>query len=234
MGILMVKDNGDQQIRDKHRKYDCVYAKVHEKAQPENYWGFRTIFNLYEPMEGDNVLDIGCNTGEFCYLLTKKCNVISKGIDVNQDAIFIAKHKYLKLDFEAKSLFGVNDKERYDAVYMLHVIEHLEKPEKALGKIRGLLRENGKLVIVCPNKWAFVLKFTYWIRGEKFCYDPTHLYEFSPYSIRKILKEHDFKVKKIVTKPLGVPFLKYVSQNIAENFPAFLFGGYIFILAEKA
>lgn len=216
---------------EKWKDYGIDYAKEHEKEKPEDCLEFKNIFKLYKPHPSDKVLEIGCNTGEFCYLLKKKYDVIPIGIDINSSAISIAKEKYPDIDFQVKDIVDLDGE--YDTIYLLHVIEHLEDPKKALVKLKSMLTEAGELIVTCPNGWAYPSKIICWIRGKKFCYDPTHLYEFNPISLSKLLTNSGYSTNKIITSPRGIPYLHRISTTVYYSIPSFLFGDHIFCLARK-
>ena len=44
-----------------------------------------------------------------------------------------------------------NPVEKYDAIFLLHTLEHLEDPIKILQKTKLALKENGHLFLVVPN-----------------------------------------------------------------------------------
>lgn len=211
--------------------YNSDYAKDHEKMNPESYWEFKEIFKLYKPSYDDEILEIGCNTGEFCYLINDKFKVSPVGVDINNDAIDLALKKYPDLNFQNKDLFELEGK--YDAIYMQHVIEHIENPVEALKKLRNNLKKDGKLIITCPNNWAYLLKFIAWTQKQKFCYDPSHYHEFSPRSIIKTIKKANYNPIKLFTKPLGVPFINRVFPNSYYSMPSFYCGGHIFLIVQK-
>ena len=216
----------------KWNTYNLEYAKDHEKKNPNDYWEFKAIFDLYEPKSTDKILEIGCNTGEFCNLLKEKYNSETYGIDINKNAIRVAIDKYPKLNFQSKDIFELK-KERYDIIYMQHVIEHLKEPEKALIKLRKEnLNYKGKLIITCPNKWAYFLKIYAWRKKTKFCYDPTHISEFSPLTLSKLLKNAGYQKVRMFTKPLGSPFSSLISPNFYYSLPSWVFGGHIFLLCQ--
>ncbi len=211
------------------------YALDHEKKDPLNFWEFSEILSLCEPKSHSRVLEIGCNTGEFCHLLNSTADCYVKGIDINREAISIAHQKYAEIDFQAVDVMNLKESASYDAVYMQHVIEHLENPKEALLAIRNLLKGNGLLILSCPNKWAYLSKFTARLFFTQFCYDPTHLHWFSPASIRQLLTIAGFHIVKIKTKPMGIPAkgIPDFLQSIYYDLPAASFGAYIFVLACK-
>jgi 2-polyprenyl-3-methyl-5-hydroxy-6-metoxy-1,4-benzoquinol methylase len=211
--------------------YNRDYAKDHEKINPEVQGEFKEALKLCTPLLNEKILEIGCNTGEFCWLLKNKYNLEPEGIDINDEAIKIATKKYPEIDFKVKDFFDLDGK--YDVIYMQHVIEHMQEPEKAILKLKNLLNHRGKLVITCPNKWAYTSKLFCWLRKTKFCYDPTHVYEFNPIELSQLIKNAGFNQLKIRTKPLGIPFIYRISINIQYNLPAYLLGDFIFISVEN-
>lgn len=210
--------------------YNLEYAKDHEKDNPEFFGEFKEVLKLYSPFPKEKVLEIGCNTGEFCWLLEEKYKVVPTGIDINEKAIEIAKKKYPHINFYVKDLFDMSGK--YDVIYLQHVIEHIKEPDKAFLKINHLLNPGGKLIITCPNNWAYVTKLICWIRNEKFCYDPTHIYEFNPQELSQLVTDAGFNKLKVKTRP-GFPFVQRISINLQYKIPMYLFGDVIYILAEK-
>jgi|GEM_PF-5473437 len=44
--------------------------------------------------------DLGCGSGDFCYLLKSNFQVIPKGIDINKDKIETATRRYLYINSE--------------------------------------------------------------------------------------------------------------------------------------
>lgn len=228
--IIQFKTLCDNMDR-KTTSYDYDYAIDHKKEYPENHWEFEQILKLHTPSSNEKILEIGSNTGEFCYLLKKKFNVDPVGIDINSSAVSIAKHNYPDLTFYVEDLHNIEG--NYDVIYMQHVIEHIKNPVNALEKLKNNLNEDGKVILSCPNKWAYPTKFYCWTQKERFCYDPTHYHEFSPRSLVKVVAESGYKPIKLLTKDLTIPLLYRISPKIYYSIPAYLFGAFIFLKIEK-
>lgn len=216
---------------NKNNPYDFKYALDHKKEDPENHWQFQEILKLHTPLHNEKILEIGSNTGEFCYLLKKKFKVDPIGIDINSSAVSIAKDSYPDLNFHKQDLYNI--KESYDIIYMQHVIEHIKNPVDALKKLKNNLNDDGKVILSCPNKWAYPTKLVCWIQKRRFCYDLTHYHEFSPKSLIKIVNKAGYKHTKLLTKPLAIPLLFRISTRIYYSFPSYLFGEFIFLKIEK-
>lgn len=221
----------EKNLDERWNDYNHEYAKDHEKENPEVQGEFKEVLKLYTPLLNERVLEIGCNTGEFCELLSRKSNLVPIGVDINTDAIRIAKAKYPKLNFQVLDFFDLENK--FDVIYMQNVIEHLKNPEKALIKLENLLNPGGKLIITCPNNWAYTSKLFCWIMNRKFCYDPTHISEFNPSELSKLIGDAGFNILKIKTKPLGIPFIYRISIVLQYMIPSHVYGDFIFILSEK-
>lgn len=217
---------------DRNNPFDSKYALDHKKEDPENYWEFQQILKLHTPSDNEKILEIGSNTGEFCYLLKKKFNVDPVGIDINSSAVSIAKKNYPYLNFYRQDLFDIKGRS-YDLIYMQHVIEHIKNPIIALEKLKNNLNDGGKVILSCPNKWAYPTKLISWIQKERFCYDPTHYHEFSPRSLTKTVTDAGYKPIKLLTKALPIPLLYRISPRIYYLIPSYLFGAFIFLKIEK-
>lgn len=222
----------DNDVDVKWDEYNLCYAKDHEKKNPDINGEFIEVLKLHTPNINEKILEIGCNTGEFCNLLNKKYNLAPEGIDINVEAIKIAKKKYPDINFLVKDLFDLEGK--YDVIYLQHVIEHIKNPKKAILKLNNLLNPGGKLILTCPNHWGYPSKLFCLMRKTKFCYDPTHLFEFNPRELSHIIKDTGFNVLNIKTKPMGIPFIYKISISLQYMIPSFIFGDFIFVLAQKS
>jgi ubiquinone/menaquinone biosynthesis C-methylase UbiE len=125
------------------------------------------------------VLDVGCGEGKFLYRMYRKgWSVI--GLDFDQKAIAAARQRYGKFGFELlqtdlmTARFPENS---FDAVTMIHVIEHVSEPVAVLAEVKRILKPGGRLVSTTPNiqSWAHSVFGECW-RGLEI---PRHLQIFS-------------------------------------------------------
>lgn len=97
------------------------------------------------------VIDIGCGTGRFAYLATKKgANVL--GIDYSHQAIKIAKRKFRHPNLKFQQ-FDVNKKipGKYDVIVSIGTLEHMDDPFQILKQLKKNLKSRGKIIITAPN-----------------------------------------------------------------------------------
>ena len=110
--------------------------------------------------KGETVLDIGCGRGELVrQFALRKCKVVA--IDASLEAIKLAKETISQLPvelqknvrFECMKATDINFSEKFDAIFMTDILEHLYDWELKilLDKIKRMLTENGRLIIQTPN-----------------------------------------------------------------------------------
>jgi 2-polyprenyl-3-methyl-5-hydroxy-6-metoxy-1,4-benzoquinol methylase len=211
--------------------YNKSYAIAHEQ-DPFSYWEYKEIFRLFSPLQNSKILDIGCNTGDLLYLLYKKGYKDLEGLDLNNEAIVIAKKKVPAIKFSSASLESFYKKEEYDIIYALHIIEHFEEVNIFFNKIKELLKKDGICIISCPNRWAFFMRLECFLKGRKHDADPTHKQYFSIIDLKNECIKNGFKVLKYSTLPLDL-----LTQKILERknirVPALFLGGHNYMVIQK-
>lgn len=97
-------------------------------------------------------LEMGCFEGEFTKVL---CNIFSDVtvIEGSSDLIETAKNNNAKnsVTFINGFFESVDLDKKFDNIFLMHTLEHLEDPQLVLKKISGWLSDNGRLFLVCPN-----------------------------------------------------------------------------------
>jgi 2-polyprenyl-3-methyl-5-hydroxy-6-metoxy-1,4-benzoquinol methylase len=177
------------------------------------------------------VLDIGCAYGYFL----KLCDEIgceTYGIDISKYAIKQAKK-------ETKAKLFVHDVDKglpmfsndfFDLITMFDVIEHLTSPFLTLKEVYRILKPKGKLVITTPNINAidrFIKKFFGKEEEWHGYHDKTHLYLFTPLSLKFLVERSGFKTVKIETPFHPLPrFIQKIVNKLG-------LGGQIWLVGEK-
>jgi 2-polyprenyl-3-methyl-5-hydroxy-6-metoxy-1,4-benzoquinol methylase len=99
------------------------------------------------------VIDIGCGTGEFILFMKQK-GWDATGLELSAEAVEIARKMGLDVHNESVEAFQPKAEHRFDAVTMFHVLEHIPDPVGFLGRVKGLLSEDGMVVIQVPNDFS--------------------------------------------------------------------------------
>lgn len=158
-------------IPDNDRSFDFVAAE--EKLALEE------IVPLIE--NGEKVLDLGCGG--------KKIHEGVIGVDIRADGqmgVGANTDHPAKADIEADILNLPFEDGEIDAILAKHLFEHIIDPIEALNEWRRILKDNGKLVILCPD-------YRY---CEAISVDPSHVHAFTPASVESLLKLCDFHITR--------------------------------------
>lgn len=113
---------------------------------------FRIKIALKFLKAGMDVLDIGSGFGEIISFLPDGVNYT--GIEKNEYLFNFCKEKYPEKRFIPQDAEEVIQEieEKFDAVLLLSVIEHLKSPEDFLFKLKENIKERGKILIYTPSK----------------------------------------------------------------------------------
>ena len=96
-------------------------------------------------------LELGCYHGEFTKKIMQVYDDVSV-IEASDELIEIAKKNVgPKVKFILSTFEEVNLTEKYDCIFLMHTLEHLDKPVETLKLINSWLSDTGRLFLVVPN-----------------------------------------------------------------------------------
>ena len=203
------------------------------------YQMFEFVFPLIrrhvKVCRGMRVLDIGCAYG-YLLRLFDDVGCETYGIDISEHAIEqarkITKAKLYVWDVEnGLPMFQDNF---FDLITMLHVIEHLHSPYNVLKEMYRILKSRGKLIVGTPNLNAIARLLLKLIGREREWYgfrDETHIYLFTPLSLRFLIERCGFKVLAVEAPLMPLRKAPRIINKIIIN--KFNLGGTVFVIAEK-
>lgn len=100
------------------------------------------------------VLDVGCSEGFGTYLMGKECGW-AKGIDLNPEAISVAKSNFYEktVEFSLADVLKLDANVKFDAIVNFNAIEHLSTAENHLfwNSHLQLIKSEGLVIIGTPN-----------------------------------------------------------------------------------
>lgn len=150
------------------------------------------------------VLDLGCWAGRFGEKLQKEKNCFVVGVDINQEAIRLAKGRLKKA-----VLADLNNPEeikreigglKFDYITLVEVLEHLASPEKLLEVCGDFLGRNGRVIFSVPNIAFLPIRLGLllgWFEYQKLgILDDTHLRFFTHKSARKMAESCGYKIEQ--------------------------------------
>ena len=124
------------------RKYAYTFDSIHR----------RYMIRTFAPFLGQGrALELGSYKGEFTRLLLPFYNDLTV-IEASSDLVDEARMsvggnvRFIHSTFEAAEL-----PETFDAIFLIHTLEHLDDPVRVLRKIGAWLSDAGRLFLVVPN-----------------------------------------------------------------------------------
>ncbi len=165
---------------------------------------------------GRRLLDVGCSTGAFL-TVARDAGWAVQGLEIGvassehaRSALSLEVHRASLYDFAAAP-------GSFDAVALLEVIEHLERPAEALARIRGLLAADGLLLLTTPNFDSLYRRLfgnRWWVVN---CEDE-HIVLFNRDTLASMLGEQGFEVLEVSIRGLDL-------QGLAREAKRALRGG---------
>jgi O-antigen biosynthesis protein len=177
--------------------YTCEYSIESARYAPQNarldkYSRNRILIEWVGT--GKRVLEVGCSTGYMSQLM-KQRNCAVTGVEVDADAARCAANyceEVHVLDLNSPEWLTRFSENRFEAILLGDVLEHLVDPARVLTQMREVLAPNGSLVISLPNivHWETRLKvllgqFNYQSSGTL---DHTHLRFFTLKTARDLIE----------------------------------------------
>lgn len=175
---------------------------------------------------GGLLLDVGCGNGDRLFLL-KSLGWEVEGVDFDQSAVDVALSKGLLVytgELEAQQ-FSEN---RYDAIILHHLIEHVYEPVQLLQECYRIMKPGASLVAITPNNSSLSHRiFTKDWRGLE---PPRHLHIFNRNILERVAIESGFEIvssRTILTsiapiiqsyelKTIGKIAFRSIRQNVVE------------------
>jgi len=152
----MSKEHGPRRIYD--GDYPPLVQALSQIRRPEHnfhtaFWAFTEVLIPLGLKKGDQVLDVGCGTGQLGHWL-RYAGIQTAGLDINPAAIkggrarFGPEKQNLMLVADAQAGFPFSDK-TFEAVVSSDIFEHFQDEERALralGEMARVLKDGGRML----------------------------------------------------------------------------------------
>ncbi len=187
------------------------------------------IVELLQPKQGEEILDLGCGTGDLTEEIAKSGAVVT-GIDASSEMIKKARAKFPGLNIQVADAEDYRREEKFDAVFSNAALHWITQAEKVVETIEQILKPNGRFVAEFGGS-GNVMRI---IRGieevlqEKYGIDsvdtrnPWYFPSIGEYT--SLLEKHGFTVTfanlfdRPTTLPDGEKGLEYWLDSFADDF----------------
>jgi 2-polyprenyl-3-methyl-5-hydroxy-6-metoxy-1,4-benzoquinol methylase len=136
------KRDYNQEYKDNSRKY----------AYDFDYTLRDFMMRTFDPffIKG-KALEMGCYMGEFTKKILKVYDDVTV-IEASDELVETAKKNVgPKVKFILSTFEKAEIREKYDCIFLMHTLEHLDEPVEVLKKINSWLSDKGRLFLVVPN-----------------------------------------------------------------------------------
>ena len=116
---------------------------------------FKTPKNKHDFLDGLNILDIGCGGGLISEPMARLGANVT-GIDASEKNINVAKlhakKSGLKINYLTASPENLNEKEKFDIILNLEIVEHVDNVSLYIKSCSKLLKKNGLMFTATLNR----------------------------------------------------------------------------------
>lgn len=147
-----------------------------------------------------------------------------QGLDVTDYAIRKFHPELAKYVHCSDAISGINSlaqqNQRFDAIILQNVLEHIREPESLLTLLRGILNEKGIVSITVPNDESILQRDLYakkYVNREYWFIPPQHLSYFNTENCSTLANACNFEVVDLYTDFPVEFFLYQSSSNYITN-----------------
>jgi 2-polyprenyl-3-methyl-5-hydroxy-6-metoxy-1,4-benzoquinol methylase len=176
------------------------------KAAKDDYFNsVRTDIALLLPDKIDKAIEIGCGSGNTLQWLKKERSCRwTCGVELSLNAATKAKDKVdLLIEGDIEKIELPLEKETFDLLLCLDVLEHLIDPWNVLKKLSFYVKRNGVVIVSIPNVRNINVLGPLIIRGrwnyrDQGLLDLTHLRFFTKKTAINLVECSGFKIDKVL------------------------------------
>ena len=177
--------------------------------------GFSVMY--LRPVPGGDLLDVGCGGGAQMVEM-RKLGWRVTGVDPDERAVEMATRSH-GLDVRRGTLEEQRfPSDRFDAVTLSHVIEHVHDPVGLLRECGRVLKPGGRLVVVTPNTASLGHRRlgVSWIGLQP----PRHLYLFTCGTLRRLVERVGLSTLTVRSSVRNAEFTWLLGRGLLKAWPS--------------
>jgi 2-polyprenyl-3-methyl-5-hydroxy-6-metoxy-1,4-benzoquinol methylase len=212
----------DKHHRNAKQVNGAQLRKMYLKTNPNSDYRYQ-VFTSLIAMQGKRVLDVGFGRGFFLYFF-KQLRAKVTGIELDDYTIQYA-HENLEIEDIIKTdILKINEREKFDVILFMDLVEHVLEPFEYLKKAKMLLNPGGIIAIFTPNA-SFALQESAPIL---FRVDLEHMQYFSNTTCNYLAQKLGLTIVHL--ENVGYPSLKNLTEDqsvkvrikkVIKGFPGF-------------
>jgi 2-polyprenyl-3-methyl-5-hydroxy-6-metoxy-1,4-benzoquinol methylase len=209
IGFLDKKALIEQKKLSNKVHYSITDYRKNEKQLKKRFKSLSEI--ILEFKNRGNLLDIGAGFGLISSIFAKKGFRINV-LEPFNSPFYLKKYdkKIYKMKLED---FLRRNKNKYDLILMIDIIEHLRDPVVSLSLLKSSLEKKSIIAIQTPNYISLMarlcLNWSWWMIED-------HKFFFTPKSLIKLMSESGYKVKYLKTYEDMIDFKKNLDGNFVN------------------
>jgi trans-aconitate methyltransferase len=100
---------------------------------------------------GEEVLDLGCGSGEITARLARETGAAFRGCDVSEGMIARAKERFPAIEFTVSGAEDLPWNDEFDAIFCNSTFQWFKDPQRALSRCREALKRGGRIGVQAPG-----------------------------------------------------------------------------------
>lgn len=206
----------------KSEVYSEFYTAYPLKLYP--YSSHSTVIKKLNSKKNQRILDVGCGDGLFANYISDDNYKV--GVD------FIPRSENIDKSFKEYYRFNLNEglpeeikqKEKFDYVLLLDIVEHLLDQDKIIDDAVSVLKPGGRIILSLPNIANIYVRLNLLIGrfpyADKGILDRTHLHFYTLKIIKELVRKHNLEIEKINVSP--IPVIEILPRFLKDNLGRFL------------
>lgn len=201
------KNNNYLEKYNELRKDDSISSKLRQIQYSVDAKHLKKIISK------GKILDVGCSSGKFLNNLCDVADFHLYGIDIDKDAIDIAKKQNSKINYTNTDLISYQTDLKFDCIIFRGSFQFLGSDlKKTMNKISKLSSENMKIIIYSlPNSDSILYHL---LKDDWHLFDKlSHTLIFNKNSIMKLCEIYNYKIQELSYPYLETPYANNIEDN---------------------